>query len=78
MGSWTNDSTLVNLMREFVVATNRIRYAQAHPETEHAAVAALRREQVAVAAAFEQALLERGWQIPGTRFPQPRAEAVSF
>jgi len=78
MSSWTNDSNLVELMRNFVVATNRIRYAQAHPETEHAAAAALRREQVAAAAAFEQALLERGWQVPGSRLAQQRAGAVSF
>ena len=78
MGSWTNDSILVNLMRDFVVATNRIRYAQTHPEKDDVAVATLRREQIAAAAAFERALQERGWQLPGRQLPSPRSEAVSL
>jgi hypothetical protein len=80
MGSWASDASLVDLMREFVVATNRLRYAEQHPDTTaHTVAAGLRRDQAAAAAAYEAALLERGWQIPGmrSRFPEPRA-AVSY
>jgi hypothetical protein len=82
MGSWTTDSTLVDFMRAFVVATNRLRYAEERNEVDAATMTALQRSQRAAATAFEEAVLERGWQLPGQqqypRLSQPRAEAVSF
>ena len=78
MGSWTSDGMLLDLMRSVVVATNRLRYAEAKAEVDEPTMKALRRSHSASAAALEQALLERGWQIPGTgSVPRPRA-AVSF
>jgi hypothetical protein len=67
-------------MRAFVVATNRLRYAQERNEVDDATMTALQRSQRTAAVAFEGALLERGWQVPGGYqvVPQPRAEAVSF
>jgi hypothetical protein len=68
-------------MRSFVVATNRLRYAEERNEVDAATMTALQRSQRAAATAFEAAVLERGWQLPGQQYPtisKPRAEAVSF
>ena len=80
MGAWTSDVTLVDCMRAFVVATNRLRYAEERHEVDAPTMVALQRSQRASAIAFETAMLERGWQLPGQyqQLPQPRAEAVSF
>ena len=80
MGSWTTDATLVDFMRSFVVATNRLRYAEQRNEVDAATMTALQRSQRAAAVAFETAVLERGWQLPGQvyRFPEQRAEAISL
>ena len=80
MGSWTSDATLVECMRAFVVATNRLRYAEERREVDAPTMVALQRSQRASAVAFETAMLERGWVVPGQyqHMPQPRAEAVSF
>ena len=49
-------------------------------EVDAATMIALQRSQRAAAIAFEAAMLERGWTLPGQyqRLPEPRAEAVSF
>jgi hypothetical protein len=80
MGSWTSDATLVDCMRAFVVATNRLRYAEERHEVDAPTMVALQRSQKVSAAAFETAMLERGWQLPGhyQHMPELRAEAVSF
>jgi hypothetical protein len=80
MGSWTNDLTLVDFMRGFVVATNRLRYAEERNEVDSSTMVALQRAQRSAAVAFETAMLERGWQMPAqyTRLPGIRAEAVSL
>jgi hypothetical protein len=80
MGSWTSDATLVEFMRAFVVATNRLRYAEQRNEVDAPTMTALQRSQRAAAIAFEDAMLERGWQLPGQtyRVPDPRAEAISL
>jgi hypothetical protein len=80
MGSWTTDATLVECMRAFVVATNRLRYAEERNEVDAATMVALQRSQRGAAQAFEEAVLERGWQLPAQygSLPQQRAEAVSF
>jgi hypothetical protein len=80
MGSWTSDVTLVECMRAFVVATNRLRYAEERNEVDSATMTALQRSQRTAAVEFEAALQERGWQLPRQyqSVPQPRAEAVSF
>jgi hypothetical protein len=78
MGSWTSDGVLLDLMRSVVVATNRLRYAEAKAEIDEPTMTALRRSHNAAASALENAFLERGWQIPGIgALPRPRA-AVSF
>lgn len=80
MGSWTTDATLVDYMRAFVVATNRLRYAEERNEVDANTMVALQRSQRGAAIAFETALLERGWQVPGqfAHLPEPRAEAISL
>jgi hypothetical protein len=64
MGSWTSDATLVDHMRGFVVATNRLRYAEERDEVDAPTMVALQRAQRSAAIAFEAALLERGWRLP--------------
>jgi hypothetical protein len=80
MGSWTTDAALVECMRAFVVATNRLRYAEERAEVDAVTMVALQRSQRGAAVAFESAVLERGWQLPAQyhHLPAPRAEAVSF
>ena len=80
MGSWTSDLTLVDCMRAFVVATNRLRYAEERNEVDTGTMVALQRSQRGAAVSLEAALLERGWQLPAQyhQLPLQRAEAVSF
>jgi hypothetical protein len=69
---------LLDLMRSVVVATNRLRYAQARAEVDEATMIALRRSHSLAAAALEQGFQQRGWLIPGAgQLPRPRA-AVSL
>ena len=78
MASWTNDGILLDLMRSVVVATNRLRYAEARAEIDETTMTALRRSHATAAAALEDAFLQRGWHVPGaSSMPRPRA-AVSF
>ena len=64
MASWTNDSRLHTLMRAYVSAVARLDDAgkTGAPADE---LDRLRDEKRDAARAYEQALLARGWQIPG-------------
>lgn len=64
MASWTNDSQLHALMRAYVAAAARLDQARNDhlppPELDR-----LQDEKREAARAYEEALLARGWQIPG-------------
>lgn len=64
MASWTNDSQLHSLMRAYVAAAARLDQARDDhlPQEEIDRLQADKRE---AARAYEEALLARGWQIPG-------------
>jgi hypothetical protein len=64
MASWTNDSQLHALMRAYLAAVAQLEQARTDgtPDTE---VERLRTDKRAAARAYEEALLARGWQIPG-------------
>jgi len=64
MASWTNDSQLHALMRAYLGAVARLEQActDGLPGTE---LDRLRGEKRDSARAYEDALLARGWQIPG-------------
>jgi hypothetical protein len=64
MGSWMNDSQLQSLMGSYLAAANRLDQADrdALPEAE---IEQLRAAKRAAARSYEEALLARGWQIPG-------------
>ena len=64
MASWTNDGQLHTLMRAYLAAASRLDEARDDdlPEAELAQLRARKRE---AARAYEEALLARGWQIPG-------------
>ena len=64
MASWTNDSQLHALMRAYLAAVAQLEQARddALPDAD---VERLRSEKRAAAKAYEEALLARGWQIPG-------------
>ncbi len=76
MGSWTSDRQLLALMRGYVVATNRLEVLEARSAVFEAGVRvdtdelrAVRAAQRDAARSFEEALLARGWQIPGVSAP---------
>ncbi|MBX6370834.1 MAG: hypothetical protein IRZ02_01075 [Acidothermus sp.] len=64
MASWTNDGQLHVLMREYLDAASRLDEAREKglPQAE---IDRLSAEKQAAARAYEDALLQRGWQIPG-------------
>ncbi|ABK52962.1 hypothetical protein Acel_1190 [Acidothermus cellulolyticus 11B] len=64
MASWTNDGQLHALMRDYLAAAQRLDDAreQGLPQAE---IDRLSAEKQAAAEAYEEALLQRGWQIPG-------------
>jgi hypothetical protein len=64
MASWTNDSQLHALMRTYLGAVARLDQAAADglPAAE---LDRLRAEKRDSARAYEDALLARGWHIPG-------------
>ncbi len=83
MGSWTSDRQLLNLMRSYVVATNRLEVLEARLGVLEARVAVhsdelatMRAAQREAARCFEEALVARGWQIPGLQDPPLLAAAV--
>ncbi len=64
MGSWVNDSQLLVLMRSYLAAVNRLDQAHRDGEPDDE-VELLRADKRAAARSYEEALLARGWQIPG-------------
>ncbi len=64
MASWTNDMQLHALMRAYVAAVAELEQAR-DDGLPAADVERLRTEKRAAAQAYEEALLARGWQIPG-------------
>jgi hypothetical protein len=73
MASWTNDLQLHALMRTYLTTVARLDAARKdlRPEAE---VDRLQAEKRDAARAYEEALLARGWQIPGLALgPMARA-----
>ena len=64
MASWTNDSQLHALMRAYLAAVARLEQARADGRAS-AELDRLRDEKRDAAKAYEEALVARGWQIPG-------------
>jgi hypothetical protein len=64
MASWTNDTQIHSLMRRYLAAVARYDEAseQRLPSAE---VDRLRDEKREAARDYEEALIARGWQIPG-------------
>lgn len=64
MASWMNDGQLHSLMRNYITAVSRLDQAREDgdslPEIER-----LMEEKRVAARSYEEALLVRGWQIPG-------------
>jgi hypothetical protein len=73
MASWTNDGRLHGLMRAYLAAVARLDTAR---ETASPAdvIDRLVNEKRIAAQAYEEALVARGWQIPGLAIgPMARA-----
>ena len=64
MASWTNDGQLHALMRAYLAAASRLDEA-CEDDLSEAELARLRAHKREAARAYEEALLARGWQIPG-------------
>ena len=64
MASWTNDSHIQALMRAYVAAASRLDDARA-AGTDGDEIDRLQADKRAAARAYEEALVARGWQIPG-------------
>ena len=74
VSTWTSDRVLLDLMRGYVQSANRLQYAERRVEVDDREVRSLRDQHDAAAVAFEDALLERGWSVPGVRaVPAPRS-----
>ena len=71
VASWTGDHVLLELMRQYVQAANRLNYAERKTAVDDVDYHAQRRAREDAAAALEDALMERGWTVPG-RVPSPR------
>jgi hypothetical protein len=65
MGSWANDHQLIALMRAYVVASNRVENLAGRSDVPVEVVETCRAAQRQAAADYEEALLARGWHIPG-------------
>ncbi len=65
MGSWMSDQQLLDLMRGYVVATNRLEVLESREVVNPDVLETVRQAQREAARMFEDALLARGWQIPG-------------
>ncbi len=73
MASWTNDSRLHALMRAYLTAVARLDLARENASTEDVVDRLVNEKRVA-AQAYEEALVARGWQIPGLAIgPMARA-----
>ena len=65
MSAWVHDERVLAVMRAYVTAVNRLEHVVGRAGAiDLVAVEAADRDSAAAAAAFEQALLERGWQPP--------------
>jgi hypothetical protein len=64
MGSWMNDNQLQTLMAGYLAAANRLDHAVTDGSPDDV-VDRLRTEKRSAARTYEEALLARGWQIPG-------------
>ena len=64
MASWTNDSQLHALMRAYLTAAARLDQARDDGATTEE-LDRLLAEKRSAARDYEEALLARGWQIPG-------------
>ena len=73
MASWTNDSRLHAMMRTYLTAVARLDLARENASTEDVVDRLVNEKRVA-AQAYEEALVARGWQIPGLAIgPMARA-----
>jgi hypothetical protein len=73
MASWTNDGRLHGLMRTYLSAVARLDLARENASPA-AVVERLVTEKRIAAQAYEEALVSRGWQIPGLAIgPMARA-----
>lgn len=59
------DDKLVDTMRLFVTATNRLRHLSEQERVDLTLLDQVGEHQRAAAAALQQALVERGWRRPG-------------
>jgi hypothetical protein len=64
MASWTNDAQIHTLMRKYLTAVARYDEA-AHRRLPGAELDRLRDDKREAARDYEEALIARGWQIPG-------------
>lgn len=73
MASWTNDGRLHGLMRAYLSAVARLDQARENASPEDAIERLVTEKRIA-AQAYEEALVARGWQIPGLAIgPMARA-----
>jgi hypothetical protein len=73
MASWTNDSRLHALMRTYLTSVARLDLARENASPEDVVDRLVNEKRVA-AQAYEEALVARGWQIPGLAIgPMARA-----
>ena len=59
------DNRLVEAMRMLVTATNRLQHIEGQDRHDLGLLEQVSTDQRAAAAAFHEALLERGWRRPG-------------
>ena len=60
-----SDDKLVDTMREFVTATNRLKHVSTQSQVDMRLLDQVGHDQRQAAAALQQALVERGWRRPG-------------
>jgi hypothetical protein len=73
--SWVNDAGLLDLMREYVQSSNRLRYAEQRASVNDSEYRYLERLRDAAAEALENGVVDRGWSLPDrspSTLPGPR------
>lgn len=60
-----SDDKLVDTMREFVTATNRVKHLSAQDRVDLKLLDQVGQDQRQAAAALQEALVSRGWRRPG-------------
>lgn len=60
------DDTLVDTMREFVTASNRLQYLSCQDHLDLRSIDQAAEQRRAAARALQEALVARGWRRPGT------------